>query len=227
MEYPSLQYAFTVPNGFYDVRLKFAEIWYPSTGQRVFHVNVNGQTVDPSFDIVSAAGGAFRAVDRVFRIRVTSGSIVIQLVSVISNPKISAIEITPMPWKAITYSPRRHAYPRMLYDWYSFDWGVYKSVYQMADEDLTRLAQGGFNVIHHYVWDKKLLPDLEPSGFPNAPISPQLASNRQWEAINDFVARAEARGLYVIIHFASQTLIDDLQAGVDPEATGQARLYST
>ena len=41
----------------YTVRLHFAELYFSATGQRVFNVAINGSTVLPNFDIVSAAGG--------------------------------------------------------------------------------------------------------------------------------------------------------------------------
>jgi hypothetical protein len=90
----ALQYRFSVPNGSYTVRLKFAEIWFSSTGQRVFNIALNGQVLTPNFDVVSAAGGPLRAVDRDYAVSVNNGQIAIDLIPVVSNPKISAIEIT-------------------------------------------------------------------------------------------------------------------------------------
>ena len=91
----SLRYSFVQANGTYSVTLKFAEIYFTSTGQRIFDVAINGAAVLPNFDIVSEAGGAFTAVDRQFLINVTSGEIAIDFTGVVSNPKISAIEIVP------------------------------------------------------------------------------------------------------------------------------------
>ena len=82
-----------MPNGTYTVNLKFAEIYYPVCGQRVFNIVVNGQTVASAFDPCFAAGGWNRAVDNSYNVSVTNGQINIQLVPVVSNPKISAIEI--------------------------------------------------------------------------------------------------------------------------------------
>ena len=90
----TLQYGFTVPNGTYAVTLKFAEIYFNNTpGQRVFNIVINGTTVASNFDITAQAGGANIAVDRTYSVNVISGQIVIQLVSVVQNPKISAIQI--------------------------------------------------------------------------------------------------------------------------------------
>jgi hypothetical protein len=89
------EYRFCVPNGTYTVRLKFAEIWFDATGKRIFDVAVNGDTALMHFDIAAAARGRDRAIDREFRTTVVNGQIVIQFRPVLSNPKVSAIEITP------------------------------------------------------------------------------------------------------------------------------------
>ena len=66
----------------------------------------------------------------------------------------------PTKWKGINYSPKRHSYFRMLYDWYSYDTTAGQYVYQMVDNDLTRLSQNGYNVLHLYLWDRNLLKSL-------------------------------------------------------------------
>ena len=88
----TLEYTFKVPNGNYAVTLKFAEIYFTSPGQRVFNIVINGSTVESAFDAVARAGPN-TAVDRTFNVSVSGGQIVIQLVGVIQNPKISAIQI--------------------------------------------------------------------------------------------------------------------------------------
>jgi len=75
------------------VRLKFAEIYFTAAGLRKFDIVINGVMVSPGFDIVAQAGAANTAIDKVFAITTASG-ITIQLVPVVSNPKISSIEIT-------------------------------------------------------------------------------------------------------------------------------------
>jgi malectin (di-glucose binding ER protein) len=87
-----LQYQFTVPSGTYAVTLKYAEIYFTSTGQRTFNVVINGTTVQTNFDIVAAAGGPFTAKDLTFSVTATS-TITIQFVPVVQNPKINAIQI--------------------------------------------------------------------------------------------------------------------------------------
>jgi hypothetical protein len=104
----ALQYRFSVPNGTYTVRLKFAEIYYARPGQRVFNVVVNGQLVDAAFDVVAAAGSGNTAVDRSYSVAVSTGQVAIDLIAIVENPKISAIEIvsagaaTPPPVNTFT-----------------------------------------------------------------------------------------------------------------------------
>src|SRR6185295_10592506 len=89
----TLQYQLPVANGLRTVTLKFAEIFWSQPGQRVFDVWINGQKVLASFDIVAAAGGAFRAIDRQFSVNVTNQLVTIQFVPVVERVKISAIQI--------------------------------------------------------------------------------------------------------------------------------------
>lgn len=112
----TLQYSFSVPNGTYSVNLKFAEIYFGGPGQRVFNIQINGSTVQTNFDPFAAAGAGNTAVDRAYTVSVTAGQIVIALVPVVSNPKISAIEIsagsasvtpTPAPSPSTTFTPIR------------------------------------------------------------------------------------------------------------------------
>jgi hypothetical protein len=92
--YGNPTYQFAVVNGNYTVNLKFAELYFTSAGNRKFNVVINGQTVLTNFDVVAAAGGGLKAVDRAFPVTVTNGQIVIQLVTVLSTPTLNAIEIT-------------------------------------------------------------------------------------------------------------------------------------
>lgn len=87
-----MTYTFSVPNGLYTVRLRFAEIYFGVPGDRVFHVDINGVRVETNFDIM--VFGPFRAVDRTYNnINVTSGVINLVFTGVIGNAKVSAIEI--------------------------------------------------------------------------------------------------------------------------------------
>ncbi len=98
-----LDYRYQVPNGTYTVRLKFAEMYHHSPNMRVFHVNINGSRVLSNFDIIAAAGGSRRAVDRVFTVTVTGGQIHLNFTATVDFPQVNAIEIlqqgveTPAP----------------------------------------------------------------------------------------------------------------------------------
>ena len=92
--YGNSSYQFTVPNGGYNVVLKFAEIYWTTTGQRIFNVSINGTQVLTNFDIVAAAGAALTAIDKTFPVTVTNGQVTIQFTSGSADlPKVSAIEI--------------------------------------------------------------------------------------------------------------------------------------
>lgn len=94
----SFSYTFTVPNGRYNVILKFAEISRFAAGARQFNVAINGATVLSNFDIYAHAGGAFIALDRAFPITVTAGRLVVQFSDGAADaPMVNAIEIAPLP----------------------------------------------------------------------------------------------------------------------------------
>jgi hypothetical protein len=93
-------FTYTVANlvdGYYQVTLKFAEIFDTAAGQRVFNVYINGKPVLQNFDVFATAGGANIAIDETFGdIVPESGQIVIQFEGTGSadpNPKVSAVEI--------------------------------------------------------------------------------------------------------------------------------------
>lgn len=88
-----LEYRFPATPGTYNVRLKFAEIYVTEPGQRIFNILINGSMVEEYFDVLGAAGGRFKAIDKDFTV-VSDGEIVIQLAPVLQNPKLNAIEIT-------------------------------------------------------------------------------------------------------------------------------------
>jgi hypothetical protein len=86
-------YQFTVPNGHYNVKLKFAELFLTTAGTRITRITINGTVVDPAFDIIAAAGGPNIEVNRVYPITVTGGQITIQLGNVKYGPILNGIEI--------------------------------------------------------------------------------------------------------------------------------------
>ncbi len=96
--YGNLSYA--LPNltagSSYTVRLHFAELYWTSSGQRIFNVAINGSPVLTNFDIYGAAGGENKAIVKEFTATAdSSGTISIQLTTVKDNAKISGIEVIP------------------------------------------------------------------------------------------------------------------------------------
>src|SRR5262249_47480466 len=93
-------FSYTIPNllpgGSYTVRLHFAEIYWTSTGSRIFNVSINGTQVLTNFDIYAAAGGKDIAIVEPFTtLANSSGQIVIQFTTVKDNAKVSGIEVIP------------------------------------------------------------------------------------------------------------------------------------
>lgn len=106
-------YRFDVPNGNYQVTLKFAEIYpYNDVGQRVFNVNIEGVQYLTGFDILASAG-RYAAIDRQYTVDVTDNALNIEFVRVASGPPlVSAIEVAanslaPAGSPTVTYTPTR------------------------------------------------------------------------------------------------------------------------
>lgn len=92
-------YRFTVPNGRYQVTLKFAEIWHVEPAYRVFDVRIEGRTALANFDIFAAAGAHDKKVDKAFVVDVVDDEVTIDFVKgpgSIDWPKVSAIEVKPV-----------------------------------------------------------------------------------------------------------------------------------
>ncbi len=86
-------YIFDVPNGTYQVTLKFAEIYFNHSGDRVFNVQIENQTVLENFDIYSQVG-KYYALDKTFDVRVDDHHLNIDFASVNGkDPKIDAIAV--------------------------------------------------------------------------------------------------------------------------------------
>jgi hypothetical protein len=92
------KYQFAVPNGTYQVKLKFAEVTQPGPGKRVFHVALNGTSILTNFDIYAEAGGPRLALDKSFTVTASGGQILLEFSTGPANsPMVNAIEITPIP----------------------------------------------------------------------------------------------------------------------------------
>ena len=81
-------YRFTVPNGTYIVTLKFAELYYRKIGERIFHVDIEGNRVITDFDMVATAGFA-TAIDRTFPVQVNDGILDIHFITIEVAPGIT------------------------------------------------------------------------------------------------------------------------------------------
>jgi hypothetical protein len=93
-----MAYHFPLPSGKYLVRLHFAEINLnmKAGALRVFDVRLEGQPVLTNFNIMTEAGFQ-TALVKSFTVLVSDGSLDIDFVHKIENPKISAIEIIRSP----------------------------------------------------------------------------------------------------------------------------------
>ena len=103
----TFSYSFPVSNGAYTVILHFAEIFYTTTGRRVFDVSLEGIRVLDNYDIVRKVG-AFTATTETFNVNVTDGTLNINFSALaseggVNRPKISAIEILYTPATPVTY----------------------------------------------------------------------------------------------------------------------------
>ncbi len=58
------EYKFTVPNGSYEVTLKFAEFVAADGDDRVMRITIEGTVVEPAFSIFTVAAGKYRALDQ-------------------------------------------------------------------------------------------------------------------------------------------------------------------
>ena len=92
--YGQFAYLVALPNGNYNVTLKFAEIARTGAGQRVFNVDINGTPVLTNFDIVASVGAPMVALDKTFPVTVSNGILVIGFIPGPSDlPMINAIEV--------------------------------------------------------------------------------------------------------------------------------------
>ena len=83
-----------VESSHYNVILKFAELYFKHTNQRVFNVAINGAPVINHLDLVASAGYGV-AHDLTIPVVVTNGSISIVFTSIVNNAKVNGIEIVP------------------------------------------------------------------------------------------------------------------------------------
>lgn len=91
----NFSYAIPVSNGSYTVKLYFAEIYATGANQRKFNVTAEGTQILTNYDIFADAGGANKAVVKSFPVTVNDGQLNLNFISVVTNSKVSAIEVIP------------------------------------------------------------------------------------------------------------------------------------
>ncbi len=104
-------YRFTLPNGTYQVTLKFAEMYFTGTGSRVFDVMIEGATVVDNLDLIVAAG-AKTAYDVTEIVTVSDGRLDITSSASVDGALFNAISIvgysvqpnTPTYTQSATYT---------------------------------------------------------------------------------------------------------------------------
>lgn len=88
------EFKFTVPNGAFQVRLRFAEFAATAAGQRVMQITLEGVTVESVLDLYATAGSA-AALDRASTVVVSDGVLNIGFARAGGTlpPVVSAIEV--------------------------------------------------------------------------------------------------------------------------------------
>ncbi len=89
----NFSYAIPLPDGDYDLTLKFADFTYSLPGQRVFDVLIGGSKVLKNFDIC-ALSGRNTALDITFTVSVTHGTLNIQFAPITADAQINALLIS-------------------------------------------------------------------------------------------------------------------------------------
>ena len=89
-------YRVPLPNGRYRVQLKFAEPTATAPDERVFDVAANEVVQLHEFDILKAAGGRLKGVDRFFDVAVDKGLLVLAFRPRRGAALVSALSITPL-----------------------------------------------------------------------------------------------------------------------------------
>ncbi len=90
-----INYGFNVPNGKYQVKVKFSEIYFTQAGERVFNLTLNGSKVLDNFDILSETQ-PFTAIDKTYNVTVTDQKINLDFSTVKDNAKLASLEIIPL-----------------------------------------------------------------------------------------------------------------------------------
>ncbi len=98
MTYRSGQFAYelVLPDGDYVLTLRFTEpVTDQLPGKRVFDVLVQGSTLLKDIDLVTAAGGSLKALERVVPVQVKNGMLRMEFVPKAGEPIISSFSLIP------------------------------------------------------------------------------------------------------------------------------------
>jgi hypothetical protein len=97
-----ISYVIPITNGTYTVKLHFAEIYWGvpnpqnaegGEGSRIFDIDIEDTAILNGFDLFKQAGGAAKAITKMYDIEVTDGELNILFTATVDRPKISAIEV--------------------------------------------------------------------------------------------------------------------------------------
>lgn len=100
-------FAYTIPNGTYQVNLHLAETYWTAAGQRVFSATVEGSPIS-NIDIIAQAGAANTALVKSACVTVADGQLSIAFTATVDQAAINGIEIIPAancPTPTITPTP--------------------------------------------------------------------------------------------------------------------------
>ncbi|HPI03789.1 MAG TPA: glycoside hydrolase family 9 protein, partial [Candidatus Goldiibacteriota bacterium] len=75
----NMEYRFDLPSGWYEVTLLFMEGYFNYAGARNFDIQVEGNTVESALDIYAQSGGKNIALNKVYAVQVTDGTLNINL----------------------------------------------------------------------------------------------------------------------------------------------------
>jgi hypothetical protein len=81
-----------------ELRLHFAETFWDLPGQRIFSVDLNGESILSGYDIVAKAGGNNKAIIETFlAYSNASGQLILDFIPEVDNAKVSGITIRQLP----------------------------------------------------------------------------------------------------------------------------------
>jgi hypothetical protein len=91
------EYRFALPNGIYQVTLRFAEFETDKVGERVMQIAIEGTVVDPALDVYATVG-RYAALERVYPAVVGDGELNITFAQLANkHSMVSSIEVLPQP----------------------------------------------------------------------------------------------------------------------------------